>query len=167
MIPIKGTHEKVERGIKLILYCIIDYVVKCDGETTLGSIAGYTGLNNVGAEWTADALKLLINGDVLTMKGTNVYGDTATLTKILEQEKTPLPEKHGKQWSEHEYNILAELGLNGEKAIIIAKKMGRTEGSVQMAISKVRNSYNMIPMFERSANLREYGSMQNSPNPEV
>jgi hypothetical protein len=167
MIKINGTHEQVERAVKIILFCIVDYVVKEEGSTTLGSISGYTGLNKVGPEWTADALKILVNNNILTMNGNIVSGDVALLTKILEQEKTRLPINHGKPWSEHDYAILAEMGIQEARPTFIAQKMSRTESSVHMATSRIRFAYRAMPWIMENSALRKYASMQNSPNPEV
>ncbi len=166
MLTTRKAHPQVERAVKLILLCIIDFVVKNEGKTTLEALDAHTGLKNIGTKWCADCLRLLVEEGILELNGTEVTGSVPDLTAILEQEKTVLPYNYGKPWSESDTALLCELHMAGNKDVIVAQKLDRTEGSVTLQLSAGRKAYRMIPWIERNSIIAECFSEQVSPNPE-
>lgn len=147
--------------------CIIDFIVQENGETTLKRIGDYTGIKKICTELTVCLLKQLQSASILILRpdGT-VLGSIAKLTRIIEQEKTTLPNNHGKPWSENDIVLLAELSEEGRIIPHIAKKLHRTESSVTMTTSTLRKAYRLIPIIEKYKVVRDFASKQVSPNPE-
>lgn len=159
-------HHQVQRGLKKISHCIIDLIVRNDGETSLTHVEEYTGLNNISNTITADILIWMMKDDLIKIENDIITGNVEKLTKILEQAKTRLPSNHGKPWSEDDYVRLAELKLAKEDDPIIAKKMDRTEKSVAMQSTMLHKAYRLIPIIQKYETVREFVREPVSPNPE-
>lgn len=166
---VRQFHEQVERGLRKISHCIIDLIVKNDGEVPIELVEEWTGLKNVSLQITADILLWMSREGIIQINGNDesgiVSGDVEELTKILEQVKTNLPNNHGKPWSEMDYVILSELKLAETDDAIIAKKLDRTEKSVSMQATMLHKAFKLIPIIEKYETVREFVRTPVSPNP--
>ncbi len=159
-------NTQIEDGFKKVTHCIIDFMIKADGKSDLKTIEVYTGMHSISVGITADILHWMMRDKILKINNSGIVtGSVAHLSMIIEQNKTVLPHKHNKLWSEEDYIQLCELKLTGEHNHIIAKKMNRTEKSVGMQATLVRKAYRLIPIIERNNVIREFASNFVSPNP--
>ncbi len=159
-----GAHKKVQRALKLILFCVVDFVVAEQGFTTLKRIEHHTGLKKIGNSWTADCLRILSQNKLIRIAGDTITGDVAALTKIKEQEKTKLPKNYGKPWTEEETVVLCELNVAGHDDVYVARKLERTENSVTQRLTQGRLAYKMIPWIKRHSVVEECFGKFVSPN---
>lgn len=158
-------HPKVQRAVDNICHCIIDLVVRHRGDVSMKKVEEATGMKNISVNFAADIIKYMAKEGIVEIRSGRIVGNVAKLTMILEHEKTFLPAKHGKPWSEDEYVQLAELHKYGLSKTEIAKKMGRTVSSIDMQASLIRKAYRLIPIIEKHSIVRLFASVQKSPNP--
>lgn len=156
--------QRVKTAIKIINLYILEIIVQNNGIVPLHVIEKLTGLNSISPYLVGDLIKMLVTTKLVTINDNIVNGDMEQLTKIIEQEKTHLPDNHGKPWSEDDIVQLSELKLQHQVNAIIAKKMDRTEQSVAMQATMIRKAYKLIPIIKRHKPVEVFASDFKSPN---
>jgi len=158
-------HPKIQRAVDSIVRCVIDLVVRYKGDISIKKVEEVTGMRNISTSFTADIIRYMAKEGVVEIRSNRIVGSVAKLTQILEQEKTLLPDNHGKPWSETDIIRLAEMKMDQMSNYIIGQKLERTEQSVQMQTSILRKSFRLIPVIERNKVVRDFVSITKSPNP--
>ncbi len=160
-------HPQVEQAIKQITHCIIDLIIEHKGSVSLQIIEEYTGLKNISINFCADILRYMHSENIIEIQNGIVISSVGKLRHILEQEKPLLPAKHGQLWGENDYVKLAELSLSGVHLSIIAKKLDRTQNSVDMSATLIRKAYKLIPIIQKYTTVKNFASKQISLNSKV
>ena len=159
-------HPQAAVGIKIINACITNFIIQEKGSTSVYAIEKYTGLKNISIHLVADLLKLMVANDIISIDRVgNIIGEMKTLTESLRQEKVHLPEKHKKLWTNGDYFRLAQLKMSGYSIELIAKNMNRTQQSVSMQATLLRKAYRLISLINENKLVRDFASIQVSPNP--
>lgn len=163
----KKLHEQVERGIHKIELCIIDFIIKRSGNTTVQKVANFTGLANIGDQITAEILVYMCRKGIIeiSLDSFEISGDLTRLTNILIQDKAKLPEKHMQMWTDQEIVQLCELHMEGVALAEISHKLQRTEGSITKMLNRIRLAYRIIPIIEEYRCVREFCEQFASPKP--
>ena len=165
---IKGFSEirQIQNGVELHCGCIIDFIVKEGGTTTIDKIDTYTSLYKLGP-MTAEYYVNLLSKFCLpiNINGRVVEADVAKLTEILEQQKTELPFKHGKPWTDEDTIHMCELSNQGFSITQIAMKLHRTDTAIIQRMNNLRIGEKCMHLIEKSEAVRIFLKKRVSPNP--
>ena len=158
-------HPKVRLAVDSMTRCIIDIIVRHKGVVYIKQMEDVTGLKHISKTFTVDMIRYMAKEGIVEIRDDKIIGNVPKMTQILEQQKTRLPDNHGKPWSEMDYVRLAQMMIDKRGIRFIAPILKRTERSVQMQVTLLRKAYRLIPMIERNKALRDFLSEPASPNP--
>jgi len=161
----KRVHPQVERGLRVINLCIIDFLISQNGESNLDAVEKYTGLHHINTNIVADMIRFMVEEGSFILRNGKITASVAKLKLMVEQEKTLLPKRHCKLWSEEDYIRLSQLQIEKTPALEIANRMSRTEQSISMQSTLLRKAFRLIPIIENNSIVRDFASIQVSPNP--